>query len=185
MSSDLILFLVIVSLGVLFGIGFYFLARKQDANAAEEPVDPNLHGMIGSYADIRRAMVQSTPEDYSREEIPLTPENVVMLVRGFEGEVNNGGIDQFLFNSSGDYIQETVRALEEIQANRMAEILRIACKRFPGGNPPTNAFRRRAIMLAEVSPDGDAFHELDDQFYRYEDDLYHLLEKYKKDTKTQ
>jgi hypothetical protein len=64
--------------------------------------DNNLHDKIGTYGELRKALSASTPQKYIRDKIELTPDNVVQLVRGFEGEVNNGGIDQFFFNASGD-----------------------------------------------------------------------------------
>lgn len=139
----------------------------------------DLHGTIGSYGELREALLNSTPQEYTREEIALTPENVVSLVEGFEGEVNNGGIDQFFFNSGGDYFRETVDALELIGAKKTAQILRDACSRFPGGEPPIGLHERREILLRSVSPDAEAFTDLDEQFYRYEDELYDLLERFR------
>lgn len=137
-----------------------------------------MHGKIGTYGELRKALSASTPQKYVREEISLTPSNVVLLVRSFEGEVNNGGIDQFFFNSAGNYFQETIDALEIIGAKKTADVLRRAGIRFPNGNPSTNLYKRRDVMLSLVSPNGEAFNDLDQEFYRYEDDLYNLIGLY-------
>jgi Domain of unknown function (DUF4375) len=140
----------------------------------------DLHGKIGTYGELRKALASSTPHEYSRDEIILTPENVVLLVNAFEGEVNNGGIDQFFFNSGGDYFSETLSALEIIGATKMADILRKACTRFPEANPPVNLYLRRKVMLDLVSRDAEGFNDLDEDFYKNEDDLCGLLDKYEK-----
>jgi hypothetical protein len=57
------------------------------------------------------------------------------LVYNFCSQVDNGGIDQFLFNSSGDYAAETLEALAAIGASRFHRALEQACALFPGGGP--------------------------------------------------
>lgn len=61
----------------------------------------------------------------------------------------------------------------------MTKILREACARFPDGNPPINLHERREIMLSLVSRDAEAFTDLDEQFYKYEDDLYELIQQFR------
>ena len=52
----------------------------------------------------------------------MNRELVVKLVEDFEAEVNNGGFDQFFFNSRGDFSIESLEALELIKANKTAAI---------------------------------------------------------------
>lgn len=59
----------------------------------------------------------------------------IWLVSRFSGEVANGGIDQFLFNSSGDYVVETLEALAAIGASQSHQALEQACVLFPNGRP--------------------------------------------------
>jgi hypothetical protein len=40
------------------------------------------------------------------------------LVSNLEAEINNGGFDQYFFNSTGDRTAETIRALELIGAKK-------------------------------------------------------------------
>ena len=104
----------------------------------------------------------------------MTHEDVERLVGWLEAEVNNGGFDQFFFNSAGDEAAATIEALEAIGAFSTAAIVRRACARFPGGMPPADRDERQA-RLEEVSPDTDAFEAEDEQFYAYEDDLSALV----------
>ena len=102
---------------------------------------------------------------------------VVELIENLEAEVNNGGFDQFFYNSTGDDTAETIQALETIGASRMADIVKRAASKFPGNMPPKDRFARQDVLL-QVSPDGDGFEELDGEFYGYPDDLAELLQKY-------
>jgi hypothetical protein len=60
----------------------------------------------------------------------------------------------------------------------MADIVRRAAARFPGGMPPKDRFARQDLLLETVSPDTKAFRELDEEFYKYPDKLSALVAKY-------
>jgi len=111
----------------------------------------------------------------------MNPELVVKLVEDFEAEVNNGGFDQFFFNSTGDFSIETLEALELIKANKTAAILREACNRFPSGIPPSDRTVRANLMSATVSPNSSEFDSLDERFYAYDEDPGTHLEEFRKE----
>jgi len=100
------------------------------------------------------------------------------LIRDLEAEINNGGFDQFFFNSSGDKTAETIAALEVIGASHTAGIVRNAAARFPGGMPPTDRDERQNLLAGSVSPDSDAFEDEDAAFLEYRDDLESLAAAY-------
>ena len=64
----------------------------------------------------------------------------------FEEEVANGGISQFLSNSSGDMAEETVLALEKIGEPKTATMLREVLRRFPNSVVPKNRDARNDLM---------------------------------------
>jgi hypothetical protein len=99
------------------------------------------------------------------------------LIDELEAEVNNGGFHQFFYNSAGDNTVETIQALQAIGALHMADILRRAAAKFPGGMPPRERFARQDILL-ELFPDSARFEELDNEFYAYPDDLSVLVKKF-------
>lgn len=103
---------------------------------------------------------------------------VVDLIDALEGEVNNGGFHQYFYNSAGDKAAETVQALEVVGAFAMADIVKRATQKFPYGMPPKNRFERQDILLGAY-PSAAAFRELDEEFYKYPDDLAALVTKYK------
>jgi hypothetical protein len=102
---------------------------------------------------------------------------VARLIGSLEAEVNNGGFDQFFYNSTGDNTVETIQALEAIGAVTMADILRRAAAKFPGGMPPKDRLARQEILL-QISPNAEAFEDLDGEFYGYPDNLAELLTGY-------
>jgi hypothetical protein len=104
-------------------------------------------------------------------------ERVVDFVRGLEDEVNNGGFHQYFNNSSGDDAAETILALQEIEAFAVADILRRAVARFPGGVTPKDRAARLEI-LRDKFPKTDEFDDLNAEFFAYPDDLSTLLVKY-------
>jgi len=111
-------------------------------------------------------------------ETSLSADQVVGLIEVLEGEVNNGGFHQYFYNSAGDRTEETIQALELVGAFAAADIVRRAAQKFPYGMPPKNRFERQDILL-EAYPSPAPFRELDEEFYKYPDNLGALLTKYK------
>jgi hypothetical protein len=99
----------------------------------------------------------------------------VQLVRAFEAEVNNGGFDQFFFNSLSGQTPQIITALEAIGAAQTADILKRAAEKFPGGMPPLEWTARQNMLLDTVSPEADAFEQLDQEFYQRSENLTALL----------
>lgn len=64
----------------------------------------------------------------------------------FDGEIANGGISQFLSNSSGDMTEETVMALEKINEHKTASLLRETLQCFPNGAVPKGRDARNGLM---------------------------------------
>ena len=62
-------------------------------------------------------------------ENPLTlpePDRTVYLIASFEADVMNGGVGQYLSNTSGDFVEPTVDVLERAGAGKTASHLRKA-----------------------------------------------------------
>ena len=105
-------------------------------------------------------------------------DEVVGLIDALEGEVNNGGFHQYFYNSAGDRTAETIQALEIIGAFAMADIVERAAQKFPYGMPPKNRFERQDVLLGAY-PNAAEFRALDEEFYRYADNLVALIATYK------
>ncbi len=107
----------------------------------------------------------------------MQPELVRQLIEDLEAELNNGGFDQFFFNSAGDRTFETIVALEAIGATHTASIVRAAASKFPGGLPSSDRDVRQE-QLESVSPELDAFEAEDEAFLVYTEDLGTLVSIY-------
>lgn len=103
---------------------------------------------------------------------------VVQLVWDLEAEINNGGFDQFFFNSAGDHTGDTISALTAIGALHTSEIVLQAAAKFPNGMPPVDRDQRQDL-LEKISPDAEAFESQDRAFLEYKDDLQTLVDAFK------
>lgn len=88
-----------------------------------------------------------------------------------EREINNGGFNQYFFNSSGDFAHLTVQSLRTINANTTADILQKAIDQFPDKNVPNNRTERQEILEQIQEMADPVWEELDQKFFTYEDDL--------------
>jgi hypothetical protein len=103
---------------------------------------------------------------------------VFVCVWSLKGEVDNGGFDQWLFNSSGDWAYDTPRCLEEIGAVKTAAIVKEAINIFPGGVVPVDLEERRTAMENIGETVSLRWDKLSDIFYREEENLDELLAAY-------
>lgn len=110
------------------------------------------------------------PEVLSSEEV------IGVGVLLFEAEVNNGGFDQYYFNSAGDLAIPTVKALLEIGARNTAALLGAANSEFPDSLPPVDR-ELRQLSLDGIR-DTARFGALEEEFYRGKEDLTALLACY-------
>jgi hypothetical protein len=106
------------------------------------------------------------------------PEQTVYCLDALEREVNNGGFDQFFFNSSGDTALETVAALERLGAAHTAGLVRRALAVFHGGRPAADRGEREKQMEALPESARDTWSKLDEAFFEYRDNLAALERKY-------
>ena len=105
-------------------------------------------------------------------------EQTVYCLDCLEREVNNGGFDQFFFNSSGNTAVETIPALERLGANHTAGLVRRAVAPFPGGRPSADRDERENQMEALPESARELWSQLDNDFYEYRDNLTALERAY-------
>src|SRR5262245_20091887 len=99
------------------------------------------------------------------------PEKVFVCVWGLEGEVNNGGFDQYYFNSSGDHAIDAVESLEAIGAKHTAGLVRQANSLFGESGPSPDRFARQKQLDSFGDAKMKKMTEIDKEFYKYEDKL--------------
>lgn len=96
------------------------------------------------------------------------------LIENFEKEINNGGFNQFYFNSSGNYSLETVDALYKIGAKKTAKIVEIANSKFPNKLVPKNWEERQNVSII-IDENIELWNEQDKAFYKSEENITELL----------
>lgn len=104
-------------------------------------------------------------------------DKILVAIWCLEGDVNNGGFDQYYFNSSGDLAFYAPVALRRIGAHQMAKITDDANKLFGPKGPARNPDEREAQLLAIAPNDSESnpWGELARAFYSYPDDISALL----------
>lgn len=105
-------------------------------------------------------------------------QKIFYLNQCLEREINNGGFDQFYFNSSGNFAEETVRSLKAVGAHKTAEILFRANSVFSEGNVPKDQEPRQRLVEAIEKDGNNQWQQLEDKFMAYEDDLNSLNMSY-------
>lgn len=80
----------------------------------------------------------------------------------FKAELNNGGLPQYFWNSSGDFAGDQIADLKKIGCHAESEILSTAShKLFGSTTPPTNTTERRTQIQAYYGT--HPFNDDDDQ----------------------
>jgi len=102
-------------------------------------------------------------------------EKVLFFVWELEAQVNNGGFNQYFFNSGSNHAAPTEEALRAIGAVNTASLLKEAMDVFGNGGPSPMRDERQNQLEAMSDEQEKAFDRLDEQFYLYPDDLSKLL----------
>jgi hypothetical protein len=99
------------------------------------------------------------------------PQKQFYLNQNLEREVNNGGFSQYFTNSSGDNTHETISSLKAIAAYKTADILQKAIDQFPDKTVPKGRNERVEIVEQIEEVANKVWDELDQTFFKYEDNL--------------
>ena len=118
-------------------------------------------------------------EELSRQE------RVFFITQKLEMEVNNGGFNQFFFNTCGMFNEEFVAAFEEIEAEITADICRKALEALGDDLPEVDSDERESVLdeLLDSDEVNEILEECDEAFYGYEEDLDELNYDYVMDNK--
>ena len=89
-------------------------------------------------------------------------------------EINNGGFNQYFYNSSGECGHQTIISLRQINAIKTAAILQLAIDQFPNSIVPKDQSERWEILEKIEEKAEEVWEQLDKRFLEYEDNLYDL-----------
>ena len=135
-------------------------------------------------------------EIYNRE---ITDDNILkferpirnlILIFNMHFEIMNGGLLQFIDNSTGDYFEETLDSLQALNASEFVQILNdINNKLFSSTIIPTDTESRRELIdnINESLTEEDAakleffYEETDETYYQNEELLHEYVIKFTND----
>lgn len=161
-------------------MGFFDIFKKKQATA---PSVPSVSAEVASLpqpenlTDFLIALDNRISKkcNYGKEIEKLNEyEKTFFLTQKLEAEINNGGFDQFFFNSSGNFAYETVDAFQAIGAVKTAEICRKAINSFGKKIPKDRDKRMNFFDKYADDHVSNILDECDDAFYEYEEDLNQL-----------
>jgi hypothetical protein len=107
------------------------------------------------------------------------PQRYVFAIQWYVAEVNNGGHDQFYFNSTGIVWEDALKGFEVIGVLKNVDIVKESVARM-GGKPSKDRDKRNEQLEQAYGDDedGDLFGDLDDLFYKSESEMDELLNTY-------
>ena len=106
------------------------------------------------------------------------PQKVLYFVENFEVEINNGGFNQFYWNSVGNYTAETYESLKLIKAFKIADIMNVANSVWPNSLIPKDRTERQIIHEKIEEAAESTWEKCDFEFYKYPDNIVKLLWNY-------
>ncbi|MCR9249177.1 MAG: DMP19 family protein [bacterium] len=104
-------------------------------------------------------------------------ERDILYLDLLEGQVLNGGFDQYFFNSSGEFAHETLATLQNRGLPYFADLLEKAIKLFPVLPIPKNTMIRRDAMEEVSEKVEEQWDNLDDLFYEKPHELSSAIVK--------
>jgi hypothetical protein len=109
------------------------------------------------------------PADYKKEyECVMTwnkSRQAIYMIWALEAEVNNGGYNQFYFNSSGQFYKYLPEALRLVGANKFADLTQQANNIFEMENNKITKHQGGTIEGFSKSYDDNSLNNLDTKFY--------------------
>jgi hypothetical protein len=115
---------------------------------------------------------EKQPTNYEKEYETVMSWNksrqAIYMIWALETEVNNGGYNQFYFNSSGQFYKHLPDALKLVGAPKFADLTKRANDTFEKENPKITQHQDGTIEGFSKSYDDNPLNKFDDEFY----DLY-------------
>ena len=115
---------------------------------------------------------EKQPTDYEKEYETVMSWNksrqAIYMIWALEAEVNNGGYNQFYFNSSGQFYKHLPDALKLVGATKFADLIIRANETFEKENSKIIQHQDGTLEGFSKSYDDNPLNKFDDEFY----DLY-------------
>ncbi|WP_028282261.1 DMP19 family protein [Olleya marilimosa] len=106
------------------------------------------------------------------------PEKTFVYIDIFEGELNNGGLFDFFYNTSGAFAHQVLDAYQAIGAEESTAIVSQAIALFPDLPVSKDLFIRRQLLSNLKQTVLDEWEKLETQFFISEEAIVTLLIDY-------
>lgn len=121
------------------------------------------------------------PSDYEKEYETVMSWNksrqAIYMIWVLESEVNNGGYNQFYFNSSGQFYKHLPEALKLVGALKFADLTERANDTFEKENPKITQHQDGTLEGFSKSYNDNPLNKFDDEFYDlYETENLHQIQ---------
>ena len=144
----MIKYIIIISIVVILIIAFLLYNKR------------NSYRKIDSYSNIKKDL----------KDVPNPTETPIANIEELDMEVNNGGFNQYFFNSSGQHCFETLRELKRLGKNKKADLLEKAIELINPNKLPEGSLieKLRKRQVAELDNDSvnAKLNSLDDIFFK-------------------
>lgn len=112
---------------------------------------------------------EQQPTDYKKEyQTVMTwnkPRQAIYMIWLLEAELNNGGYNQFYYNSSGQFYKHLPDALKLVGADKFADLTKRANDIYEKENAKITKDQDGTIEGFSKSYDGNPLNKFDDEFY--------------------
>ena len=112
---------------------------------------------------------EKQPTDYEKEYETVISWNksrqAIYMIWALEAEVNNGGYNQFYFNSSGQFYKHLPEALRLVGAKKFADLTEKANKIFEKENEKITKYQDGTIEGFSKSYEDNPLNDFDTEFY--------------------
>jgi len=172
MTSTQIWGLVLAAIVVAGGLVFWARRTPEAPRVATQSVDVVIDDQTLNGSDVFALIepvwsavdIYKSWNEYKATLRPFSEsQRHLFAIQWYRSEVNNGGHDQFFFNSTGIVWEHAVQGFEAIGLTEGADILRTASGRI--GGAARDRFERQA-QLERANAD---FEDLDSRFYRLDE----------------
>jgi len=106
------------------------------------------------------------------------PQQHYSAVLALDGEISNGGLHQYFFNSRGDRWRDALEGLRAMNDSHRAEVLQEAAAIFGKDGPSSKRRSRQKQLTAIIRANEDAFEALDERYYAIEEPLEVITNRY-------
>ena len=136
--------MLIFSLIILIFLGTISIIKKQNDKIDLDTILSNEHADLA----INKIDEQLNKiSNYCKKIEKLNKsQRILIIIENLEREINNGGFNQFYFNSSGNYANETVEYLKKIGANKTTAIVIKANNEWKNGIVPIDRAESKNIL---------------------------------------